>query len=129
MIDLDGWSHRWYGRWKEDPGPREDELPGIREVMGFAWEERESKRVIEYLRSGVIAAASPGVVKSVLDETKVIGTPSWRTDGVWLWPDTLAYYVEALGVRLPPAFIRRIRDNGYTVPAVGDDEMKALDWP
>lgn len=97
--------------------------------MGFAWEERELKGVIDYLRSGVIAIASPGIVKSVLDESKVIGTPSWRTDGVWVWPDTLAYYVEAAGVRLPPAFIRRIRDNGFIVPAVGDDEMRTLDWP
>lgn len=129
MIDFDEWPHRWYGRWREDPGERADEAPGIRDVMGFAWEERELKRVVEYLRSGVVAIASPGIVKSLLDETKVIGTPSWRTDGVWLWPDTLAYYVEVLGVRLPPALLRRIRDNGYSVPAVGDEEMKSLDWP
>lgn len=129
MINLDEWPHRWYGRWREDPDARADEVPGIRDAMGFAWEARELKKVVGYLRSGVIAIASPGIVKSVLDETKVIGTPSWRTDGVWLWPDTLAYYVEAHGVCLPPPFIRHIRGNKYSVPAVGENEMKALDWP
>lgn len=89
----------------------------------------EIKKVVEYLRSGVIAIASPGMAKSVLDDTQVVGTSSWRTDGVWLWPDALAYYVEAHGVCLPLPFIRHIQGNKYSVPLVGEDEMKALDWP
>lgn len=129
MINLEGWPHRWYGRWREEAGAQAADMPSIRDAMGCAWDDQELKRVVEYLESGMIAIASPGMVGSILDPAEIIGTPSWKTDGVWLWPDTLAYYLNSHKVCLPPAFVKRIRDNGYSVPSVDDDALRGLDWP
>lgn len=128
MIDLTGWPHRWYGRWKEEVDAHADDA-SIHDVVDSEWNAQELKRVVAYLESGVMAIASPGIVESLLDPAKIIGTPSWKTDGVWLWTDTLAYYLSVHTVRLPPAFVSHIRDNGYRVPPVGDDALKGLDWP
>lgn len=130
MIDLSNWPHRWYGRWKEEVSTRAAaSFPSIKDVIGCQWEDSELKKVVQYLESGVIAIASPGMAKSVLDDEKVIGTPSWKTDGVWLWPETLSYYVKFHKVCLPSAFIRHIQRNGYVIPPVDEEAMEQLDWP
>jgi hypothetical protein len=62
------------------------------------------REVVEYLRSGTTFIVSPGIDEDVLDPTKSAGSASIATDGAWAWPKTLAYYVEAYDVALPPEF-------------------------
>jgi hypothetical protein len=39
-----------------------------------------------------------------------------RTDGDFVWPDVLAYYVEKYGVELPPIFEARMASLGWSAP-------------
>jgi hypothetical protein len=38
------------------------------------------------------------------------------SDGVWVWPEGLAHYVEAHAVILPEAFVEHARQNRFAVP-------------
>lgn len=129
MINLDRWPHRWYGRWREIRGLESEDVPSIHDVLGWKWDEQELAKVVAYLRAGALVIFSPGVAKSLLGGDKIIGTHSWLTDGVWLWPETLAHYVEADKVCMPPAFLKHIKSNGYAVPANAGKDNSGLDWP
>lgn len=126
MIDLSSWPHRWYGRWKEEVSAQSVvDFPSVREVTGYdGWTDSELEKITEYLGSGPIAIVGMGVLKSVFDNTKIIGTRSWRTDSTWLWTDTLPYYLQVHKVRLPPAFVQHIRSLQYKVPPVDDEDLR-----
>lgn len=73
--------------------------------------------VARYLRGGKILVASPGLARDIYDRARVAGSHSMRTDGDFVWPDVLAYYVETYGVALPPIFEARMASRGWTAPA------------
>lgn len=72
--------------------------------------------VIAYLRAGKILVLSPGLVRDFYDNSRVAGNRSLRTDGMFTWPDSLAYYVEHYGVELPPVFEANMAGRGYVFP-------------
>lgn len=50
------------------------------------------------------------------------------TDGVWLWPGELPYYVAAHGVDLPAEFVDRMRQSGWAIPPMSEaEECKLCD--
>ncbi|HKI35649.1 MAG TPA: hypothetical protein VKA46_27585 [Gemmataceae bacterium] len=87
------------------------------------WEHQAE--VIDYLRSGYILGylmggglrdwfdpacrANPIIDGCVQDGA----TP--MTDGVWLWPAGLIYFIEKYNVRVPQAFIDHAKANGWRV--------------
>lgn len=73
--------------------------------------------VVAYLRAGRLLVMSPGLVKDVFDGETLAGKRSTRTDGVYAWPDALAYFVERHRVPLPAAFERHMADRSWRVPA------------
>ena len=44
---------------------------------------------------------------------------AFRSDGVRLWPDSLAHVVGRHDALLPDAFVAHVRARGYAPPAVG----------
>jgi len=76
-----------------------------------------SADVARYLRGGKILVASPGLARDIYDRTVVAGSHSMRTDGDFVWPDVLAYYVEKYGIELPPIFEARMAAAGWNAPA------------
>ncbi|HEY1188039.1 MAG TPA: hypothetical protein VGE74_10300 [Gemmata sp.] len=38
------------------------------------------------------------------------------TDGVWMWPEGLAHYVECHAVRLPDEFVSTMESHGWEPP-------------
>jgi hypothetical protein len=40
-----------------------------------------------------------------------------QTDGVFVWPEGLAHYVEVHSVRLPEEFVEHARARGFAIPA------------
>jgi hypothetical protein len=70
----------------------------------------DRRLVVSYLRSSPILFAYPGVVRDVLDSSRlIIGAGHIRTDGVWAWPEDLAYYVEHYNVALPSEFLEHVK--------------------
>jgi hypothetical protein len=73
--------------------------------------------ILNYLRSGEVHTACPGLIEDVLSEERIlIGSPHIMTDGVWAWPNDLAYYVEKYHVKLPEVFIDHMKSNKWQVP-------------
>ncbi len=100
--------------------------------VGFFFEETEADQVsqlkmlrrekasasepeiIQYLTSGTDCGVAMTIEHDLLsDPPKAIGEALLKTDGVWTWPLSLAYYVENYHIKLPDEFIER---------------MSALDW-
>jgi hypothetical protein len=51
------------------------------------------------------------------DDSIDIGPPHLLTDGVYVWPADLPYYLRTYHVRLPRAFIVHAKRNGWHVPS------------
>lgn len=89
--------------------------------------------VLHYLRSARVAFWTPELVTDPLAIDRFAGEPSIHTDGVWLWPSTLAHYVSSYRIRLPEDFIQDMRaaawDPGdYRVtPSEEDQIIEALE--
>lgn len=75
-----------------------------------------------YLDKGVAIIVSPSIVTDVIDETKgIAGNSSAYTDGCWVWPGDLSYYVRGYGLKLPEAFIESIARNNWVNPVQNVD--------
>jgi hypothetical protein len=58
-------------------------------------EGTDGERVLAYLRSAELVFNTPGAMDDVLDEGRVAAVPvGFRSDGEWIWPDTVAYYLK-----------------------------------
>lgn len=84
-----------------------------------------NESLLNYLNSGKLFIASPGIVKDALsDGGKVIGSASLLTDGVWVWPQDLVYYKRTYDVSLPVEFSAHMEKNGWEVPEVNLAELE-----
>jgi hypothetical protein len=78
----------------------------------------ERDRVVGYLRSGVGVMITTALDTDQLDPSRGEVVPvSFRTDGVWVWSDEVAYYVETYGLAPEPELYRHIVAHGYRSPA------------
>jgi hypothetical protein len=72
--------------------------------------------IAAYLAAGQVMIATPGIAKDVINGKTVIGSPSYLTDGVYVWPADVAYYVKTYNVRLPTEFLEHAMANGFKAP-------------
>ena len=108
--------------------PNRSSLPWLREHISTRRIRSESK-IVEYLRSGHMLA---GVMEGMLDI--VDGTPfpegsgcsSLLTDGIWLWRQDLAHYVERHHVGLPDDFVAALVESGFRMPDLSPQDLAAL---
>jgi hypothetical protein len=104
----------------------EPDLPSIREAVRPTRHPDEA-RIVAYLEAGICLAACGGGRRDVLDPSSGLWTrPDIMTDGVWLWPGELPYYVAAYGVELPTEFVDHMRQSGWAVPVVSEAEEREL---
>jgi len=81
--------------------------------------EDEAARVVEYLLGGEPLLVAEGLMDDILDSTQVFCVPmSFRTDGMWVWNEASAYYVEQYQLEPEPLLLAHIRSNDYAPPAV-----------
>lgn len=83
--------------------------------------------VVAYLRGGTTLVFSPGRDPDVLDAGRLAGSPSVATDGIYVWPRTLAYYVDTYDVALPAEFEEHMRRNGWVAP--DDVDRSSVELP
>lgn len=88
----------------------------LKKIIHSSSLENEEK-IVEYLDNGIVFCVTAGVVNDVLDETKgIIGNLEILTDGIWVWPSDLSYYVKTYHIELDADFIMHIINNNWTVP-------------
>jgi hypothetical protein len=73
--------------------------PGFHPGHRMVTDPAERDRVLQYLHSGTLALHTTARARDVLDPDagQVVPT-SFRTDGEWIWTDTVAYYLERHGL-------------------------------
>ena len=73
------------------------------------------QKIVRYLKSGVTLTWSPGFSEDLLSPGKIIGSDTTLSDGEWIWPNSLTYYVESYHIGLPQEFLKTMEANGYRV--------------
>ncbi|MGW4111949.1 TNT domain-containing protein [Actinosynnema sp. NPDC004786] len=87
---------------------------------------QELDDVLAYLENAPVVLAARSYGPDVLDPGSTPSVPlSFHTDGVWVWPGGVAYYLRRHHVPPVPQLVQHIRDNGYAVPPVGPEAERA----
>ncbi|MFJ9809117.1 hypothetical protein ACIRTB_12890 [Streptomyces sp. NPDC101158] len=82
--------------------------------------------LLERLAAGTPVLATPVLMDDVLDPSRVAEVPlTFRTDGRWVWTDTVTYYLERYALAPDPELIGYLSDPGYTAPGpLGQDVVE-----
>ena len=84
-------------------------------------DQEERERVAAFLNSGAILIAGPAKFADDLLPGAPLSVPTgWATDGVWLWCESLLYYVETHGLSPEQDFLGYIRAHDYSAPEPTD---------
>jgi hypothetical protein len=87
-----------------------------RHLVDAGWEIEERPRIVQYLSDAPAIAFSGGM--SYCRFGCGWNGSSERSDGVWVWPEGLAHYVQCHDVRLPDDLVLHMRARGFR-PSVG----------
>ncbi|QYN22898.1 hypothetical protein [Amycolatopsis sp. DSM 110486] len=83
--------------------------------------EAERERVLAYLESAPAVLASRSFDVDAFDPGRVDAVPlTFRTDGIWVWPGAVAYYLREHAVAPDPELLSHIRGRRFEVPEVGE---------
>ena len=80
----------------------------------------EMERVLSYLENAPVVLAARGHDADELDSSRGANVPmTFHTDGVWIWPGAVAYYLREHGIPPEPGLVAHIRGRGFEPPEVG----------
>lgn len=81
-------------------------------------------RVLDFLQGGGVVLRSPGLREDRLDPTQPPRVPlGYLSDGEWIWPLEMAYYLERHGVLPEDEFLEHMRARGFEAP---EPELEVL---
>lgn len=110
------------GFFRELPHGRADG-PSLQERRHDGAQPDEEK-IAHYLESAAALSISGSMSDDYFDPSKkAVARLETATDGVWLWPRDLAYYVRNYHVDLAPDFAAHMRQRGWQPPAFTQDEL------
>ena len=75
-------------------------------------------KVLAYLNKGIAISASPESIYAIkiIDPMETcIGGNGMYTDGIWIWPSYLSFYVEYFNLRLEEEFYLHMKTNKFEV--------------
>src|SRR5438552_18529639 len=82
---------------------------------------------VRYLDGGTVLATALSLSYDILDPAgRAIGPLRILTDGVWMWPSDLAYYLERYHCVLPADLVSHMGESDWTCPTdmeAADDEL------
>jgi hypothetical protein len=96
--------------------------PSIEEVKDKLPVDKR-KGVARYLHAGARLAVTGQNALDWFAPSKIAGPLALYTDGVWVWPAELAYYVENYGVAVPVEMIEWMEKRAFNCPPLSHDEL------
>ncbi|MFE4649771.1 hypothetical protein [Streptomyces sp. NPDC056707] len=85
-------------------------------------------RLVEYLRSGTILAATASPVHDILSPGReLIDGLHLLTDGQWFWYSDLAHYVEQYHVALDERFVQHAQGRNWAAPPLTHAELRQIE--
>ncbi|MCC8247654.1 hypothetical protein [Saccharothrix luteola] len=101
--------------------------PSLREAVAKG-DATIQGRIVSYLRRGSILAVTTKDAFDVLSNSKVnAGRLAMMTDGDWLWPADLPYYVEHYNVLLPREFTDHAASSGWHPPQLSPEQLSRVE--
>jgi hypothetical protein len=118
------WPHRWFcwGSFTTERSP----FPAFEDLVDETWQPQDKSQLVQYLKMAPVVLCT-----SAEQDCRICGNPleevgTWRWDNMWLWPQTVAHYVEKHFVRLPDKMVDDIRSRNYMPPSIAEcDHLKA----
>lgn len=87
--------------------------------------DSDREPLLRYLERAPIVLAARGFDADVLDPERRTEVPlTYHTDGTWIWPGAVPYYLRVHGVPPEPDLVGFVRGGGFQVPDV-DEETRA----
>jgi hypothetical protein len=103
--------------------PVDDDGDSLSEARG-AMSVDDAEQIAAYLGAGASIATTGMLVDDVLDPTNTgIAAEEVVTDGTWVWPGALAYYVGRYRVRLPDEFVAAVKAQRGVPPTLTDADL------
>lgn len=101
--------------------------PSLRSAIDAA-RGNDDERVGAYLQEANVLAATAMQVDDVLEPANTnITELKLMTDGTWLWPSDLAYYVKSYGVAVPAELLEDIASNAGSPRRLSPRELGELE--
>src|SRR5690606_22481010 len=73
-----------------------------------------------------IVFTGPTNLPDQLDSSRPASVPdTWHTDGSWLWPGAVGYYLSQYGVPPEPEFLDHLRARRFELPEVSEQARQA----
>ncbi|UQS22488.1 glycohydrolase toxin TNT-related protein [Amycolatopsis thermalba] len=125
---------RMAGLAPEQPGPRfriarifDGHEPSGRPVLNRPeLDADEQQRVLEYLNNAPVVRAERGFDLDRLAQQPAATVPvAFHTDGVWIWPAAVNYYLQEYGVAPEAELVAHIAGHGHTLPEVPEQTVQA----
>ena len=70
-------------------------------------------QILDYLNQGVLFATTMQVVSSLeANDKTIIGGIAYYTDGKWIWPNYLVYYLTKYDIEIPKYFVDSTKEIG-----------------
>jgi hypothetical protein len=94
----------------------------------------EIVQVAAYLRGAPAVLTTAAGAKDRVFPDRSDNVPlGYRTDGTWIWPEDVVYYMEQDQITPDPPFLKHIRERDYTVAEVSPEVLTAaysqlIDW-
>ena len=124
------WPYKWFGFWKEY-GDDYCQFPSVFEFIDIkANSEYDKRLLIPYLKEAVVVAAtSASAFPSPITAKENLGAAAIRSDGVWIWLDTIVNLVEHDNLALPWIFYEHIKFMNFNLPTDIDIDFDQFQWP
>lgn len=125
---------RMAGLGPERPGPRfrmarifDGTGAGGRPVVNRPeLDVEEQDRLLDYLDGAPVVVPGRGYDLDRLAANAESTVPiAFHSDGTWIWPAAVNYYLREYGVSPEPELVQHIRANGFTIPDVPDAVRQA----
>ena len=100
--------------------------PSLRESI-CVQRHPEAASIVAYLREGHVVSTTGMSVHDALDPSKMyIAVLGVATDGSWIWPTDLSYYVGTYNVDLPDEFIDHMQRQNWHVPVFTEEQVSEI---
>lgn len=89
----------------------------------------EESHIVSYLSNGVTYSCVMANAHDALHPEVPIGPMHVLTDGIWAWPQYLAYYVQRYHISLPAEFLEHARRREWRPPQRHELALEQLALP
>jgi hypothetical protein len=123
------WNHKWYGFF--GAGEENGIKPFVLEdYLDYSCPPETKQKIVNYLRQSPVYIFSFEKTRTKCAKCgDFLTTGLFRSDNIWLWPDSLSHVVEKHNICIPNEFLRRIIEADGIPPkeiTVSDDHIT---WP